>query len=148
MSPGLADSNPSVPRISTCASPSSVQPSRAANSPSFISEAPFIKTHHSTTLQRGSEIGTGESSRSLAEKTGLNCRHRLAPRNPNDAEDRHLRKRGSRNENPQCCPVKIRRRNLNATVEQRKQVVGDHAFDTIVVAKFQPYPQTLKLRSR
>jgi len=86
--------------------------------------------------------------RSLVEKARLNGRGRLSPRDANDAENRHLRERGAWNKNPQRCPMKIRRRNLDAAVKQRKQIVGDNAFDAVIVAKFQTYPEALQLWPR
>src|SRR5882762_5988653 len=86
--------------------------------------------------------------RSLVEKARLNGRGRLSPCDANDAENRHLRERGAWNKNPQRCPMKVRRRNLDATVKQRKQIVGDNAFDAVIVAKFQTYPETLQLWPR
>jgi len=37
---------------------------------------------------------------------------------------------------------------LDSAVEQRKQIVGDNAFDAVVVAKFQTDPQPLQLWPR
>ena len=41
--------------------------------------------------------------------------------------------------------MKIRGCDLDAAVEQGKQIVGDNAFDAIIVTKFQAYPKSLQL---
>ena len=44
--------------------------------------------------------------------------------------------------------MEIRRRDLDAAVKQREQIVGNNPFDTIIITKFQAYPKTLQLRPR
>ncbi len=82
------------------------------------------------------------------KKARLSRRCWFSERNTHHAENRHLRQGRAWNEDTKCRAVKIGRGDLHSAVEQGKQVVGYDALDAVVVAKFQAYPESVKLWPR
>src|SRR5579863_3486923 len=90
-----------------------------------------------------------ESKKSFREKLGLRRQSGggwFAARHADDAEHGDFTERAAWHENTHSSAVQIRRRDLNAGIEQSEQIVADRAFEGFVIAKLQPHPQAIEFR--
>ena len=68
---------------------------------------------------------------------------RLAARNTDYAEHRHFRECAARDENPITRGIQVGRRDLQAIIEQRHEVVGDDTSTSVIVREAQSHPQPI-----
>src|SRR5271170_6621908 len=161
--PGAASSTPATSVISIPASPSSLQASRSAISPSFIAVLLSMPTIYlifrfACFADRGNSGGyaggkrthrSSETRNSLAKESwlcGKWCHGAQWPlRSADNAEHSHLRQSRARHEHPQAVAMQVRRRELNSAVNGFQQLIRANTLDRIAVAKRQLYPKALKL---
>ena len=70
---------------------------------------------------------------------------RFAARNTYDAEHCHFRKRAAWNEDAIGGRVQVRRRDLQAVVDQGKQIIGDYTFESVTIREAQANPKPIEL---
>jgi hypothetical protein len=86
----------------------------------------------------------GEEARLVS---GGRSGRRFAARNSNDAEHGNFGESAARHKDAISCGVQVGRRDLQAVVEQREQVIGYNAFECGSIGEAQAYPQAIELRA-
>lgn len=76
----------------------------------------------------------------------MSCGHGrwFTTRDPNNAKDRNFAEGSARDEDAIGVAVEVRRRDLDAIVDQAEQVVGDDAFEGIAIQKAKAQPEAIE----
>ena len=74
------------------------------------------------------------------------ARRGFAARDAYHSQYGHLGEGAAGNKHSLRIALKAGRRDLDATIEQRQQVVRHHALEHVVIAELQPDPQSIQLR--
>src|SRR6266403_2149977 len=104
----------------------------------------FGSACESRTGQRGKYRRSGLFVEQSRLRGGGCGRGRLAAGDSNNAENRHFRQRGARNEDAIGGGVQVRMRDLHPVIEQGEQIVGDDAFQGFAVGVAKTYPQAVE----